>query len=64
MTKYKVKTTAVIDYNPVGSIIELSKNTAEYLSEKGYVHIIEEVKNKKTTAKTKSKGKKDSDKKE
>lgn len=63
MAKYKVKTTAVIDRNPVGSMIELPKKTAEYLFQKGYVEIIEEVKTKpkqtKKPAKTSSKKKTD-----
>lgn len=66
MAKYKVKTTAVIDRNPVGSTIELPKNTAEYLFQKGYVDIIEEVKPKPKSAKktaTKSTAKKDAKKK-
>lgn len=46
MAKYKVKTKAVIDRNPVGSTIELPKATAESLFAKGYVDIIEEVKPK------------------
>jgi len=46
MAKYKVKTAAVIDNNPVGSTIELPKATAENLFAKGYVDIIEEVKPK------------------
>lgn len=66
MTEYKVKTTAVIDRNPVGSVIELPKKTAENLFQKGYVDIIEEVKPKPKTAKkttTKSTAKKDEKKK-
>ena len=55
MAKYKVKTTAVIDRNPVGSTIELPKKTAESLFQKGYVDIIEEIKPK---AKPKAKAKK------
>lgn len=51
MSKFKVKTTAVIDNNPVGSIIELSKESAEKLSSKNYVIIIEEIKPKKAPAK-------------
>ena len=52
--KFEVKTTAVIDRHPVGSIIELGEATAKALAEKGYVTIIEEVakpKAKKTTKK-------------
>lgn len=46
MSKFKVKTAAVIDSNPVGSIIELPKATADRLSHIGYVEILEEVKPK------------------
>jgi len=49
--KYKVKTTAVINRNPVGSTIELPKTTADKLVAKGYVEIIEEIKPKKKPAK-------------
>ena len=42
--KYNVKTTAVIDNNPVGSTIVLPKKTAESLADKGYVDILSEVK--------------------
>lgn len=60
--KYNVKTTAVIDNNPVGSTIVLPKKTAESLADKGYVDILSEVKaetkprrtvSKKTTSATK-----------
>lgn len=44
MTKVKVKTTAVINRNPVGSLIELSEESANKLVGKGYVEIIEKVK--------------------
>lgn len=66
MAKYKVKTTAIIDRNPVGSTIELPKKTAEHLFQKGYVDIIEEVRPKPKSAKkttTKSTAKKDAKKK-
>lgn len=46
MSKFKVKTEAVIDNNPVGSTIELPKKTAESLADKGYVVILSEVKPK------------------
>lgn len=44
MANVKVKTTAVINNNPVGSTIEISKSSAEKLSAKGYVVIVEEAK--------------------
>lgn len=44
MANVKVKTTAVVNRNPVGSTIELPKATAEKLSAKGYVIIIGEIK--------------------
>jgi len=44
MAKYNVRTTAVIDNNPVGSTIVLPKKTAESLADKGYAVILSEVK--------------------
>lgn len=61
MAKLKVETIgAVIDRHPIGSTIELKKDTAERLEAKGYVKIIGEVKKpaKKASAETKSKPKK------
>lgn len=62
--KYKVKTKAVIDRNPVGSTIELPKADADRLSNINYVDIIGEVKPtpkkapaKKASAPTKPKAK-------
>lgn len=53
-TKYKVKTKAVIDGQPVGSTIELDEATAKRLAKMKYVEIIEEVKPvKKSTSATK-----------
>ena len=43
-TKYKVKTKAVIDRHPVGSIIELNEDTAKRLAKIRYVEIIKEIK--------------------
>lgn len=43
MAQIKVETAAVVNRNPVGSVIKLPKATAEKLSAKGYVNIIEEV---------------------
>lgn len=61
MSKFKVKTNAVINHNPVGSTIELPKADADRLSHIGYVDIIEEVKpkpaKKKTATKTATKKK-------
>ena len=55
--KYKVKTAAVFDGQPVGSIIELDEATAKKYEALKYLEIIEEVKPKtkpkaKTTKKT------------
>lgn len=44
MAKYKVKTMAVIDRQPVGSTIELDESSAKRLAKMNYVEIIEEVK--------------------
>lgn len=46
MSKVNVKTASVIDYNPVGAVIELPKKTAEKLAVKGYVEILGKVKEK------------------
>jgi len=55
MAKLRVKTRAVIDRHPVGSEIELAKETAERLEAINYVDILGEVKTKpKTSAKKKS----------
>ena len=52
--KYKVKTKAVIDGQPIGSTIELDEATAKRLAKMKYVEIIEEVKPvKKSTSATK-----------
>lgn len=42
--KYRVKTKAVIQYNPPGSIIELSEEETQRLVNKKYAEIVEEVK--------------------
>lgn len=44
MAKYKVKTKAVINRQPVGSTIELDETSAKRLAKMKYVEIIEEVK--------------------
>jgi len=58
--KYKVKTAAVFNGQPVGSIIELDEATAKKYESLKYLEIIEEVKPKakpkaKTTKKTSKK---------
>lgn len=55
MAKYKVKTKAVIDRQPIGSTIELDEATAKRLAKMKYIEIIEEVKApvKKSTSATK-----------
>ena len=66
-TKFKVKTAAVFNGQPVGSTIELDGKTAKKYEAKKYLEIIEEIKPKpkadekgksatKPKAKTKSKG--------
>jgi len=55
MTKYKVKTKAVFDGQPVGSIIELDEVTAKKYESLKYLEILNEVKKRK---KTQSKSKK------
>jgi len=62
--KFRVKTAAVIDNNPVGSIIELPKKTAESLAAKKYVEIIEEIKSAKKESAPKKQAKKSSTKKD
>ena len=57
MKKYKVKTKAIFNGQPVGSIIELDEVTAKKYEALKYLEIIEEVKPKtkpkaKTTKKT------------
>jgi len=52
-TKYKVKTKAVFNGQPVGSIIELDEAAAKMYAARNYVKIIEEV--KKTARRTQSK---------
>ena len=66
MAKLRVKTRAVIDRHPVGSEIELAKDTAERLEAINYVAILGEVKakpkpaaKKKPTKKTAKKDDKD-----
>jgi len=57
--KYKVKTAAVFNGQPVGSIIELDEATAKKYEALKYLEIIEEVKQtKQAKPKTKSKPKK------
>jgi len=51
-TKYKVKTAAVFNGQPVGSIIELDEVTAKKYEALKYLEIIEEVKQTKPKAKT------------
>lgn len=58
MANFKVKTTVVVDRNPVGSTIELPKLTAEKLADKKYVEIIGEVKPAKKTPAPKKPAKK------
>ena len=64
-TKYKVKTKAIIDRQPIGSTIELDEATAKRLAKMKYVEIIEEVKApvKKATAAPKKPAKTSSKKK-
>mgnify|MGYP001405689023 CR=1 FL=1 len=50
--KYKVKTAAVFDGQPVGSIIELDEATAKKYEALKYLEIVEEVKQAKPKAKT------------
>ena len=63
--KYKVKTAAVFNGQPVGSIIELDEHVAKKYEGLKYLEIIEEVKPKKTQKKksTKKKETKKTDKK-
>lgn len=64
MANVKVKTTAVVNRNPVGSTIELPKGIAEKLADKNYVTIIAESKPKPKPKKTQAKksAKKEADK--
>ena len=52
-TKYKVKTAAVFNGQPVGSIIELYEHVAKKYEDLKYLNIIEEVKPKKKSTKKK-----------
>jgi len=53
--KYKVKTAAVFNGQPVGSIIELDEVTAKKYEALKYLEIIEEVKQAKPKTKPKAK---------
>jgi len=66
VTKYKVKTKAVFNGQPVGSIVELDEKTAKRYEALKYLEIIEEVKPKakKSTSATKKPSQKTSAKKE
>ncbi|AVP37426.1 hypothetical protein [Staphylococcus felis] len=56
MAKIKVKTLAVIDSNPVGSVIELDEKDVERFSKIGYVKEVEGAKSAKdSTKKTQAK---------
>lgn len=58
--KYKVRTKAVFNGQPSGSIIELNEETAIKYEELNYLEIISEVKPKpKTKKKSESKSKKE-----
>lgn len=64
MTKVKVKTQAVIDGNPVGTVIDVEEHDFVWLNDLGYVEKIEEVKSadtpkKPAQAKRKPKAKKE-----
>lgn len=52
-TKFKVKTAAVFNGQPVGSIIELDEHVAKKYEDLKYLNIIEEVKPKKKSTKKK-----------
>ena len=54
-TKYKVKTAAVFDGQPVGSTIELDEKVARKYEALKYLEIIEEVKPKSKPKKSTSK---------
>lgn len=58
MAKVLVETIAVINRNPIGSKIELTKSSADKLSAKGYVKILDEIKPKPTPVKKASAPKK------
>ena len=60
--KFKVRTAAIFDGNPVGSTIELDEGVAKAYEKLGYLEIMDEVKpkpkakpKKKPAAKTKAK---------
>jgi len=64
MAKVKVKTQAVIDGNPVGTVIDVEEHDFVWLKDLGYVEKIEEVKSadtpkKSTQAKRKPRAKKE-----
>lgn len=64
MAKVKVKTQAVIDGNPVGTVIDVEEHDFAWLNDLGYVEKIEEVKSadtpkKPTQAKRKPRAKKE-----
>lgn len=61
-TKYKVKTKAVFNGQPVGSTIELDGKTAKKYEALKYLEIIEEVKAKQTKKPAKASSKKKTDK--
>lgn len=61
-TKYKVKTKAVFNGQPVGSTIELDGKTAKKYEALKYLEIIEEVKAKQTKKPAKTSTKKKTDK--
>lgn len=61
-TKYKVKTKAVFNGQPVGSTIELDGKTAKKYEALKYLEIIEEVKAKQTKKPAKTSSKKKTDK--
>lgn len=61
-TKYKVKTAAVFNGQPVGSTIELDGKTAKKYEALKYLEIIEEVKAKQTKKPAKTSTKKKTDK--
>jgi len=61
-TKYKVKTKAVFNGQPVGSTIELDGKTAKKYEALKYLEITEEVKAKQTKKPAKTSSKKKTDK--
>ena len=65
VTKYKVKTKAVFNGQPVGSTIELDEKTARKYESLKYLEIIEEIKsNQKSQSKKESAPKKPAKKKD